>query len=45
MNERQGKNAGGNAALHDALYQQITSSRIVVGVFADVPVSEGHRER
>ena len=26
MNERQGKNGGGNAALHDALYQQITSS-------------------
>jgi hypothetical protein len=26
MNERQGKNDGGNAALHDALYQQITSS-------------------
>src|SRR5205807_6618786 len=26
MNERQGKNGGGNAALHDALYQQISSS-------------------
>jgi hypothetical protein len=26
MNERQGKNGGGNGALHDALYQQITSS-------------------
>ena len=26
MNERQGKNGGGNAALHDAVYQQITSS-------------------
>ena len=25
MNDRQGKN-GGNAALHDALYQQISSS-------------------
>ncbi len=25
MNERLGKNGGGNAALHDALYQQITS--------------------
>src|SRR5258707_8947367 len=26
MNERQGKDGGGNAALHDALYQQISSS-------------------
>ena len=26
MNERQGKNGGGNAALPDVLYQQITSS-------------------
>jgi len=26
MNERQGKNGGANIAIHDALYQQITSS-------------------
>ena len=26
MNEMQGKNGGANAALHDALYQQISSS-------------------
>jgi hypothetical protein len=26
MNERQGKNGGGNAALHGVLYQQISSS-------------------
>ena len=26
MDERQGKNGGANAALHDALYQQISSS-------------------
>jgi hypothetical protein len=26
MNERQGKNGGGNVAIHDVLYQQITSS-------------------
>jgi hypothetical protein len=25
MNERQGKNGGGNAAIHDVFYQQITS--------------------
>ena len=25
MNESLGKNSGGNSALHDALYQQITS--------------------